>query len=102
MSARSKSTVDTRALLLSTLELAVPLWVDRLRQQPLSEILARAPTLSQTIAEHGDDILFKSKRKGDTAKAFNALAESLAALSFMPGGVTFLGRTWVFQHPEMV
>jgi len=46
------------------------------------------------IAEHGDDILFRSKRKGATASAFNALAEGIAILSFAPGGVKVFGGHW--------
>lgn len=44
------------------------------------------------IAEHGDNILYRAKRRGDTAAAFNALAEAIAILAFAPGGVTFLGE----------
>lgn len=35
-----------------------------------------------------EQILFGSKKQGATALAFNALAKAVAALAFMPGGVT--------------
>ena len=55
------------------------------------EIKKIAEDASQMIAEHGDNILFKAKKKGESAKAFNALAKGIAALSFVPGGVKIFG-----------
>lgn len=92
----------TRTLICSTLEVAVPMWIDRLKQQPFAVVMARAKDASQTIAEHGDIILYKSKKKGETAKAFNALAEGVAILAFMPGGVKIFGGSWIASHPDGV
>lgn len=39
-------------------------------------------------------IQFRSKTKGASAAAFNALAEGLACLSFCPGGARFLVLDW--------
>ncbi len=88
-------------LLAMSLSAAVPLWALKLRQRPWAEIQARLPKLGQVIAEKGDVILFRSKKKGETAAAFNALAEAIAALSFAPGGVTLFGQHWESQHPEL-
>ena len=82
------------SLLSSTLQLAVPLWIDQLRRYPWEHIEERAKVCSQYIAEKGDIILFKSKKKGETAKAFNHLAEGIACLSFVPGGVKIFGGHW--------
>lgn len=39
-------------------------------------------------------MLFRSKRKGETADAFNHLAEGIACLAFAPGGVRLFGSHW--------
>jgi len=39
-----------------------------------------------------EQILFGGAKRGATAMAFNALAKSLAALAFMPGGVSLFGH----------
>lgn len=79
-----------RALLSATLALAVPLWIERLKTKPWSELAAKAKEAADVVASKGDIIQFKSKKKGETASAFNGLAEGLAILSFAPGGVKFL------------
>ena len=87
-------------LLTTALECAVPLWVARLQLQPLDRLLARAPELANIIAEKGDVIQFRSKKRGETANAFNALAEAIAILSFSPGGVKFAGSHWENRHQD--
>jgi hypothetical protein len=81
---------ETLALLQGSLSVAVPLWVDRIRPN-LDEERKHAPDLAQFIGEHGDIILFKSNKKGESADAFNKLARAIALLSFSPGGVTTFG-----------
>lgn len=86
---------DTKyALLSSTLQLAVPLWIDQLRGRGWDYVQQRAQECGNYVAEHGDLILFKGKKKGETAEAFNRLAEGVACLSFCPGGVTLFGSHW--------
>lgn len=53
---------------------------------------------SYYIGSHGDDLLFKSKQKGKTAKGFNVLVDSLARMAFFPGGVKIFGMH--FEVPE--
>jgi hypothetical protein len=89
---------DDGGLLGSVLALAVPLRI--------AELLALSPPdrasrmalwqreSGQAIASHGDQILFRSKHRGETAEAFNHLARGLAVLAFAPGGVTFAGQHW--------
>lgn len=79
------------ALLLTALAVSVPLWIDRVRTYDESTRANRSNQCVQMICEHGDDIMFKSKKRGESATAFNALAEAIAILSFAPGGVTFHG-----------
>lgn len=88
-------------LLRMTLQAAVPLHAWEMQRMPLDHLLRLAPELSQTIAEKGDIIQFKSPKKGETAAAFNALAKALALLSFFPGGVRFMGDRYEHTHPDM-
>lgn len=81
----------TRVLLEGSLAASVPAWIEVLKDFELPWILARAQVLAGRLAERGDIILFRSKKKGATADALNVLAEGLACLAFMPGGVRFLG-----------
>jgi len=77
-------------LLQLTLSLAVPLWIDEVRAWSIERRLERVKICGQVVAERGDIIQFKSKKKNETAEAFNRLAEGLAIMAFRPGGVTFM------------
>lgn len=81
-------------LLAPALQIAVPVEIRKLRRCPDKERQQLASECGQVITEHGDDLLYASKKKGDTARAFNALAKGLAALAYQPGGVTFAGLHW--------
>jgi hypothetical protein len=74
----------TLALLREHLQMAVPLFIfeflDGRRQLRFPR-----PDLSQTVAQYGDQILYRGPH---TAMAVNALCEGLASLAFCPGGVT--------------
>jgi hypothetical protein len=72
------------------LEVAVPLWLNRWREQGLTVDQARAEGLAggDLIAEHSDLIVRGAKGSGEV---FNAIAKAMAALSFHPGGVTLFG-----------
>lgn len=80
--------------LLGMLELAVPMWIDRLRTVPADDRITEARGLAQVIASKGDVLQFGSKKKGEQAEVFNACAKGLAALAFQPGGVKFCGIHW--------
>lgn len=71
------------------LQLVVPLWIAKVRGYTEEQRLERACECAQVIAEKGDVLQFRSKRKGESAAAFNALAEGLACAAFQPGGVRF-------------
>ncbi len=86
------------ALLAGTLALAVPLWMERVKAYPEEIRLARARECGQVVAERGDIIQFRAKKRGETARAFNALAEGIACAAFQPGGITFLGQHWCRDH----
>jgi hypothetical protein len=92
MSARDDaSNVAGQALLEAALAAAVPLWVERLRHQPQGYIASRARDCAQVVACRGDVILFRGK-KGETAEAFNRMAEGIACAVLMTvGGVRIFG-----------
>ena len=87
-------------LLKMTLEVAVPLRIADLQRIPWDEIARKLPEWADVLVSQGDIIMYKSPKKGETAKAFNVLASALAAMSFVPGGVTFSGLHWEAKHPE--
>lgn len=89
-------------LLQVSLDAAIPLW-----QIQISERFASREEAIAYLAEHAsglrelfgsEDILYKSTKPGDSAKAFNALAEAVALMSLMPGGVRVFGRQWIFPE----
>jgi hypothetical protein len=93
-------TIESHPLLVTALSAAVPLHALEMNRIPYDVLLQEAPKLGDVIAEKGDIIQFKSKKKGETASAFNALAKALALLSFSPGGVRFAGMHFENVHPD--
>lgn len=79
---------------------AVPLWVERLKRQPLAQLMEQAPAIGQLLAEKGDTLQFGSKKRGEAAHIFNEVAKGMAILSFCPGGVTFQGAHFENEHPD--
>jgi hypothetical protein len=47
--------------------------------------------LAMRLAEKGDVLLYRGKKKGETASAFADLARGVALLAFAPGGVSIFG-----------
>lgn len=84
-----KSMNEQQALLESTLQVAVPLHIETMRDLSPKQREKIAHEAALVIASKGDVILYKSKKKGETADAFNHLARGLAAASFCPGGIRF-------------
>lgn len=80
--------MGTKSLLQSALSAAVPMWIEKVHAMSPDERFARAQSCAQYIAEHGDMLLFRGK-DGESAAAFNHLAEGIAVLAFAPGGITF-------------
>jgi len=77
----------------TSLQAAVPLWIERVRDWPFEKRKERALWASEMVASKGDVLQYGGK-PGEAAIVFNALAEGLACLAFQPGGVTFLGDHW--------
>jgi len=72
------------------LSAAVPLRITELRDKPIAEILdpERLNSIQATLDEVREDVLFGGKGCAD---GFNAVADAIARLAFMPGGVDFMG-----------
>lgn len=88
----SDASSTTRDHLQAALSAAVPLEIERLRHLPIADLVERARECGQVTAEKGDIILFKSEKKGETARAFAKLAEGLACMALVaPGGVKVFG-----------
>lgn len=89
-------------LLMLTLETAVPLHVAGLVRLPWEDLWARIKgrqsELASLLGEKGDVLQFKVK--GETAKAFNALSEGVALMSFVEGGIRCFGLRFRSYHPE--
>ena len=85
--------------LLGLLELSVRMRLSTMTsQQALDAIHAgRCQELAQVIGEKGDVIMFKGKKQGESAAAFNALAEAITFGTLVPGGIRFLGYQWVAE-----
>lgn len=81
------------SLLADTLEIAVPMWVERVRYMSFEDRQRRAAECNDIIQENGEAILYRTK-KGKSAESFNRLAEGIAILSLQPGGVKCFGRHW--------
>lgn len=79
-----------------SISMAVPLWAERLSHLTLDEIFDHEINgkLSQILAEKGDVLQFGGK---GCAEAFNALAEGIARLAYVPGGVCFCGLRFEYQ-----
>ena len=83
------------------LMMAVPLWIERVRGLDWPERARRAHQHSALIAYKGDILMFGGGKKGEVAEVFNATAEAIAILSFVPGGVTIFGMKFVTEdHDE--
>lgn len=85
-------------LLDASLQLAVPLWADRLRMTPMQQLVQQHVThFGQELGERGDVLLFGGK-KGEAAALFNKLAAAVAVMSFCPGGVLVFGTRYQNEH----
>ena len=89
-------------LLEIALTAAVPLWIMRHESKPLDWLMSRKEICAQVIASKGDNILYKVKKVGATADAFNHLAEGIAILALIAkGGVMFGDLHFEHPHPSL-
>lgn len=81
------------------LDMAVPLEIARLREQggPSDADWEQARSMAGTLASEADDLLYRSKIRGTSARLAGMVAFQLAVLAFAPGGVRIFGRHWEGQ-----
>lgn len=82
---------EPNPVLIPTLQAAVPLWVMDLSRTPEPTRMGLAREAADTVASHGDVLIYGGK---GCAAAFNALAKGIALLAYQPGGVTIFGHHW--------
>jgi len=89
--------------LTTSMEAAIPIWIEKFKKQPLDEIHKRMTEQSKTLpgllGGKGEIMLFGGGKKGEAANMFNQTAEAIALMSFLPGGVSVFGH-WETIHPE--
>ncbi len=80
-------------LLLQTIASSVPWLIQDFERigGPTDIDVKRVRSYSHILGAEGDTILYKSNKKGQTARNTNILCEALAVMAFCPGGVTFAG-----------
>ena len=91
---QTSQNVDNHVLLVA-LSAAVPLWILELKEKggPTREDWNWLKEAENILTNTGEAILYRTK-KGDTARAFNAVAKAIAILSFVPGGIEIFGSHW--------
>lgn len=98
--------IDENPALTIGLQAAVPLWILQLSQlapDHRDHVRQRwAEEAAEQVAYRGDTLQYGSKKRGEAAAVFNALARGLAAGAYQPGGIAAFGEHWCVNHGECV
>lgn len=91
--AEARYRAEAGGLLALTLAAAVPIRIHELKQRggPTDTDFERVRPFGAELAERGDRLLFRGK-KGESAELLNKLADSIAVMAFVPGGVKAFGQ----------
>jgi hypothetical protein len=89
---------NVSALLLSSLDAAVPMWMLELKHATGAQRAEIGSRCAEEVAAHGDVLLYGGK---GCAAVFNALAKGIAVAAHQPGGVTVFGRHWCVGSQHM-
>ncbi|BCL79547.1 hypothetical protein ccbrp13_20120 [Ktedonobacteria bacterium brp13] len=96
--------VPMLTLLSSALGAAVPLYILSFQRRGgiTDDDIARVQSYLEDLTAHGDDLYFRSRKRGETAHRFDQVAEIIAVISFSLGGITVFGlhfetRPWRAQ-----
>ena len=81
----------THALLTTTLQMAVPMWLEDLRHKDKSYIEKRAQACAEELKEHHTQLYDLSP---DSNLTFDRLAEGLACLALLNRGGEVFGLHW--------
>ena len=80
--------------MLISLRLAVPMHIEEIRGWSVEERVRVARLCVDEIGSHGDILQYGSKKRGEVAAVYNALARALAIGAYQPGGIDFAGQHW--------
>ena len=84
-------------LLRIMLPMAVMLYVRGFESAEPADVFRHVDGVAERLCTRGDVLLYGSKIKGEAAELFNLLAKAVAALAFVPGGVTVFGTHYEAQ-----
>lgn len=89
-------------VLIISLSAAVPLRIAEFKARggPTTADFRRVRDNADIIASGSDNMMFRGGKKGEAAKLFNVLADALAVMSFVPGGVEFAGLKFESKAAE--
>ena len=96
---REAKNTETRSMVMKLhLEASVPLLIQDIAKSGglTNERIEKAKEYAWDIAGGGDILMYKSNKKGESAKMMSKLVEGLAIMAFFPGGVTFLDLHFEF------
>lgn len=85
------------------LDLVVPLKILELQLtnwQPSDQELEQAREFADVLGSQGDILLYRSKKKGETARVFSQMARAIAVGAFLPGGITVFGNHYITSSTE--
>jgi hypothetical protein len=94
MSTQHENYVNSTHLLMKThLSAMVPFLIWELKAQggPTEQDYERVRDYATIFGAQGDQLLFQSKTRGQTADLMNKLVEAMAVMAFVPGGVKAFG-----------
>lgn len=85
------------------LQTAVPLYTIRFKDLPWEDLKQIMRESEKVLQESGELAVFTTIKKDATAKAFNAIAKAIAALSFVPQGIDIFGLHFEtkYEGPSM-
>lgn len=93
MSTNNDDINATQFLIATHLSATVPflIWELKAKGGPSEQDYDRVRPYALEFGAHGDNLLFQSKKRGETADVMNKLVEAMAVMAFVPGGVKAFG-----------
>lgn len=92
-----KSFKNKQVLLQMTLEFMVPLQILEYQKSGTLPSQEEIQKIAQTIGEHGDALMFRTKH---TTETLSAMVRGVAAMAFCPGGVTTFSSHFEAKMPD--
>lgn len=92
----------TGTLIQSTLEIAVPFRMLELHQRggPSDLDWEETRAFGDVLPYAGDNLIYKSGKRGETARLMSDTIRAVAVLAFVPGGITIYGLHFDAGTPD--